>query len=207
MPRPPIPVRAATHADSPLVQRVLARAFADDPVMRHLFPDDATRPERLRRFFALVARAESDPADTLIAEPDETAATGDGAAVTVWRKPGAWRTPVAAMLRLALPMLATFGTGLPRALRVQDLLEKHHPREPHWYLEFAGCDPARQGRGLGGAAIRARLAETDAAGIATALETANPVNLPIYTALGFRETGTFDVPGGPTFWTMWRDPI
>ncbi len=198
MQRPPIPVRPATSADGSAVEAVLARAFADDPVMRHLFPDDATRPERLRRFFALMLRAESDPADTLIA--------GNGAAVTVWRQPGAWRTPVSAMLRLAWPMLTTFGTALPRALRVQSLLEKHHPAAPHWYLEFAGCDPARQGRGYGGAAIRGRLRETDAAGVATALETANPVNLPIYEALGYRRTGSFDVPGGPTFWTMWRDP-
>ncbi len=199
--RPPIPVRPATAADGHAVAAILARAFIADPVMRHLFPDDARRPAKLAQFFDLVRRAEGDPADTLIAAD----AAGNGAAVTVWRKPGEWRTPAAAMLRLAWPMLATFGLALPRALRVQSLLEANHPAAPHWYLEFAGCIPERHGRGLGGAAIRARLAATDAAGVPTALETANPANLPIYAALGYRVTGDFDVTPSLKFWTMWRD--
>lgn len=198
MQRPPIAVRPATAADGPVVVDVLARAFVADPVMHHLFRDDARRPAKLAQFFALVGRAEDDPADTLIA--------GDGKAVTVWRKPGAWRTPPAAMLRLAWPMLATFGLGLPRALRVQSLLEANHATAPHWYLEFAGCVPEAHGRGFGGAAIRGRLAAADAAGVPTALETANPANLPIYGALGYVVTGGFDVTPALRFWTMWRDP-
>lgn len=196
MPRAAIPVRPATAADGDAVAAILARAFVADPVMRHLFPADARRPAKLAQFFDLVRRAETDPADTLIA--------GDSA-VSVWRKPGAWRTPPSAMLRLAWPMLATFGLGLPRALRVQSLLEANHPAPPHWYLEFAGCVPEAHGRGFGGAAIRARLAQTDAAAVPTALETANPGNLPIYAALGYRVTGTFDVTPDLRFWTMWRD--
>ena len=195
-PRPPIAVRPATAADLGAVRDILARAFIADPVMRHLFPRDESRPAKLASFFALIGRAATDPADPLIA---------DDAAVSVWRKPGEWRTPPATMLRLAWPMLATFGAALPRALRVQGLLEKHHPAAPHWYLEFAGCVPERHGRGFGGAAIRARLVETDAAGIPTALETANPANLPIYAALGYRVIGTFDVTPDLRFWTMWRD--
>lgn len=199
-PRPPIPVRPATAADGHAVAAILARAFVADPVMRHLFPDERARPAKIARFFDLFRRAEGDPADTLIA------ASGSGdAAVTVWRKPGEWRTPAAAMLRLAWPMLTTFGLALPRALRLQALLEANHPATPHWYLEFAGCVPERQGRGLGGAAIRARLAATDAAGVPTALETANPANRAIYAALGYVETGTFDMTPELRFWTMWRD--
>ncbi len=181
---------------------VLARAFVADPVMRHLFPDDARRPARLRRFFDLVHRAETDPADALVAADPSGAAT----AVTVWRKPGEWRTPPATMLRHVWPMLSTFGLALPRALRVQSMLERHHPAAAHWYLEFAGCVPERHGRGFGGAAIRTRLAATDAAGIPTALETANEGNVAIYAALGYRVTGDFAVSPDLTFWTMWRDP-
>ena len=196
MQRPTIPVRPATAADGAAVVDILARAFVADPALGHIFPDRARRPARLLKFFDLVRRAEADPADTLIAAD---------AAVTVWRKPGEWRTPPSTMLRLAWPMLTTFGLALPRALRVQALLEKHHPAAPHWYLEFAGCVPERHGRGYGGAAIRARLAETDAAGLPTALETANPANRAIYSALGYVVTGTFDVTPDLRFWTMWRD--
>lgn len=197
MQRPPIAVRPAVAADGRAVAEILARAFAVDPALSYVFPDDARRPRQLAQFFDLMRRAEADPADTLI--------DGGDAAVTVWRKPGEWHTPVSTMVRLAWPMVATFGTGLPRELRLQALLDRHHPTVPHWYLQFAGCDPARQGRGFGGTAMRARLAQTDAAGRPTALETANPANLALYGALGYKVTGTFDVTSALRFWTMWRE--
>ncbi|MGL4543643.1 MAG: GNAT family N-acetyltransferase, partial [Polymorphobacter sp.] len=102
--------------------------------------------------------------------------------------------------------LTTFGSALPRALRLQGLMDAHHARLPHWYLAFLGCDPRHQGRGYGGAAVRARLAQCDAAGLPAALETATESNLPIYTALGFRITDSFKLADGPQFWAMWRDP-
>lgn len=199
MQRAAIPVRAATPADAAVIAATLARAFIQDPVLGYLFPDAASRPRKLFQFFTLIVRAETRPADTLIA--------GDGAAAAIWRAPGEWRTPVSAMLRLAIPMLTTFGSGLMRALRLQSLIEAHHPAAPHWYLAFAGCDPPRHGRGFGGAAIRARLAQCDAAGLPAALETANEANLAIYAALGFVVSGTYDAAPGLRFWSMWREPV
>jgi len=177
---------------------VLASAFANDPALSHVFPDRAVRTARLPRFFDLILRSEADPALTDIA--------GDNAAAAVWRPPGAWQTSTATMLRLTIPLLTTFGTALPRALRLQGLLEAHHPATPHWYLEFLGTDAARQGQGFGGAAARARLARCDAEGMPAALETATQRNLGLYTALGFAVTHEFDVPNGPHFWCMWREP-
>lgn len=175
----------------------LARAFASDPALSYIFPDPATRPVKLMRFFELMLRSEADPALTDIA--------GEHAAA-VWRSPGKWQTTRLTMLRLALPMLTAFGSALPRALRLQGLLEAHHPAEPHWYLEFLGCDPAFQGKGFGGAAARARLACCDDQRLPAALETATASNVPLYAALGFTVTDEFDVPGGPHFWGLWREP-
>lgn len=205
MQRPAIPVRAASRADAPSVAATLARAFIADPALSHIFPDAADRPRRLRRFFDLVVRAEPDLANSRIAYDGAADPAGNAAAVTIWRPPGEWQTPASAMLRLAIPMLRTFGFALPRALRLQGLLERHHPTAPHWYLEFAGCDPALHGRGYGGAAIRAKLADCDVAGLPAALETANSANLAIYEALGFVVTGTFDVTPTLRFWSMWRE--
>jgi len=196
--KPPIAVRPARLEDRAPVADVLARAFADDPAMSFIFPDAALRAERLPRFFDLIQRSERDPALTNIA--------GDTAAAAVWRGPGAWQTPTSTMLRLALPLLTTFGTALRRALRLQGLLEAHHPTTPHWYLEFLGTDPAQQGKGYGGAAVRARLAVCDAAGLPAALETATESNLAIYAALGFTVTDSFKLAEGPQFWAMWREP-
>ncbi len=187
--------RPATAADRVQVVATLAAAFVDDPAMTYLFPDPATRPARLRRFFSLIWRAESDRSISFIA---------DGAAAALWRRPGEWRTPPSRMLRLAGPMLAAFGTSLPRALRLITLMEAHHAEPPHWYLEFVGCRPAAQGKGFGGAVIRAGLARADEAGMPCALETATASNVPLYRSLGFEVIETFSAPDGLTFWEMWR---
>jgi len=210
MQRAPVHVRSAKRIDGAAMAATLARAFVDDPALGHIFPDRDSRPQRLRRFFALMLRTE-DPAfiDIAVGPSEGTAenkTSSEVAAVAVWRPPGAWRTPLSTMLRECMPMLATFGTALPRTLRLQAQLEANHPPGPHWYLEFLGCDPARQGRGFGGAAVRARLARCDETGARAALETANPANVPLYETLGFRVTHAFDVVRGPHFWCMWREP-
>lgn len=202
MQRPAIATRPATAADSPALAALLARAFADDPALAYVFPDRATRPRRLLAFFRLILRAESHPADTVVAD----GAAGDPAAAAVWRAPGATGVPTSTMVRLALPMLRVFGAGLPRALRLQAVVDAHHPAEPHWYLAFAGCEPACHGRGYGGAAIRARLRACDADRLPAALETANEANVALYAALGFRVVDRYDAAPGLRFWAMWREP-
>ena len=202
MMRPPIAVRAATAADRAVTADVLARAFIDDPAMAFLFPKALGRDARLARFFGTITRVDATTEHwSLALDP-----AGKPVAATLWRPPGDWVTPVSAMLRLLPQLIATFGTGLPRALALQSVLETHHPHAPHWYLQFAGCVPAAQGKGYGGAAIRARLAECDAQGLPAALETATPSNLGLYQSLGFVITNSHDIRNGPTFWNMWRDP-
>ncbi len=198
VPRAVIPVRAAIREDAQHVAAMLARAFIDDPVLAYLFPDAPNRPRKLLQFFMLIVGTEASPGDTLI--------SADGAAATIWRAPDAWKTPTSTMLRSVAPMLATFGFGLARALRLQGTMDRHHPATPHWYLAFAGCDPALHGRGYGGAAIRAKLRDCDAAGLPAALETANEANLAIYSSLGFGVTDTFDAAPGLRMWSMWRAP-
>ncbi len=201
-PRPPITTRPAAPQERTLVADLLAQSFIDDPAMVWLFPDRVDRETRLSRLFGLMARLDSDPGLwSLALGPD-----GDVAAAAMWRPPGKWRTPASAMICHAVPLLRTFGSTLPRALRMQDIIEAHHPQSPHWYLQFVGCRPECQGRGLGGAAIRARLTQCDAAGLPAALETATPGNVGLYESLGFEVTGTYDIPAGPHFWSMWRPP-
>jgi GNAT superfamily N-acetyltransferase len=181
---------------------LLSRAFIDDPAMAYLFRDAATRASRLDRFFAVMAHIDDDVGHWSMAlDP-----AGVPVAAALWRPPGAWATPFLATLRALPQLVATFGFGLPRALAMQGVLEKYHPHAPHWYLQFVGCEPAAQGKGYGGAAIRARLAMCDAQGLAAALETATPGNLGLYQALGFVITARYAIKDGPDFWTMWREP-
>lgn len=200
--RPPIAARPAGAADTPAIVELLAGAFFPDPAMRHILPDDRTRPERLRRFFAMTRRIEPLPGLTDVALDE----TGAPVAAALWRPPGAWQNGPGTILANLPALLRIFGTRVGVALRVNAALEAHHPKPPHWYLQIAGCHPAKQGRGYGGAAIRARLARLDAEGLPAALETATESNLALYRSLGFEVTDTFEAVPGLTFWEMWRAP-
>jgi predicted N-acetyltransferase YhbS len=64
--------------------------------------------------------------------------------------------------------------------------------------------PGAQGKGWGGLAIRAGIAEANRLGVDTCLETAKQSNVGIYQRLGFEVVDEWQVPGGPRFWTMVR---
>ncbi len=179
---------------------MLARAFANDPAMCWLFPDPAVRARRLPGLFAILYDSDGPRGVRL--------ATGELEAATLWRGPGSAETGIAEMLRYALPMLATFGLALPRALALSEAIDMHMPREPFWYLHIAGCDPASQGRGLGRAAVVAGLDRFMGTRLPAYLETATERNLGFYQGLGFRVTADWRVGrDGPRFWSMRREPV
>lgn len=189
--------RLATRPDRAVLAPMLARAFAEDPAMRWLFPHPARRAQRLPRLFRLLFDSDADHGVRLMSP--------GGEAATFWRAPGHAETPLRAMLRLAPAMLATFGLGLPRALALGEAIDANLPREPFWYLHIAGCDPAHQGKGLGRAAVQAGLDRFAGSGLPAYLETAREANLGFYQGLGFSIVSRWQVPrGGPIFWSMLR---
>ena len=79
--------------------------------------------------------------------------------------------------------------------------------EGAWYLSIVGVVPEYQNRGLGGALVSTVLAQTDALGVPTWLETFTPRNEPFYERLGYREAGRFREPAlGASYALMVRDP-
>lgn len=191
------PTRVITAADRPRTTAMLARAFADDPAMAWIFPDPANRAGRLPRLFALMLDSDLRAGRGFV--------TADGEAATLWRAPGRAHVSTWELLARAIPMVRALGGALGRAMAVSDAIGAHAQDPGWWYLHIAGCEPAAQGQGLGGAAIRAGIATAGAT--PTYLETATESNLGLYTALGFAVTGEWQVPnGGPRFWSMRRAP-
>lgn len=189
-------IRDAVPADRGPIAAMLARAFADDPAMAYIFPDPRDRAKRLPRLFALLFDEDA---------PGMRLVTGDAQAATLWQRPGTPAVSSLTLLRRAVPLVATLGMALPRALRVADALDAHAPPERHWYLHIAGVDPAQQGKGLGGASIREGLARAASNGVPAYLETATERNVGLYQSLGFAVTSEWSVPrGGPKFWSMLR---
>ncbi|WP_193743267.1 GNAT family N-acetyltransferase [Sandarakinorhabdus sp. AAP62] len=197
--RPTAAIRPATLADRPAIIAVLAAAFIDDPALAWIFPDAARRPAQLTRFFGLITRAD---ARLPLAQ---VALAGDGRIVgaALWRPPGAWALPTTSLIA-NLPRLAlTFGTALPRTLGLMGAMDHQHDRRLHWYLQFIGVPPAGQGQGIGGALLRAGLAQ--AAGQPCYLETATPSNVGLYQANGFAVRNEWQHGSAPNFWSMWHE--
>lgn len=189
-------MRIAGDGDGAAIAAMLARAFADDPAVSFIFPDKAERMRRLPRLFSLMYDEDRHGLRLV---------TAGGEAATLWRKRGRNRTSRFDMLPRAWPMWRAFGAALGRAIAVSDAIDAHFPSGDYWYLHIAGCDPVAQGRGLGGAAVRAGLDRIAGSRLPVHLETATERNLGFYRALGFEVTGEWSVPkGGPRFWSMMR---
>lgn len=191
-------VRRAEKADSAALSQTLARAFHDDPMTCHLLADEAARPEKLPRLFRLLLK---------LALPYGACDVTSGyEAAAIWRPPGHWHMPLWQYLTNAGELLGVFGSGTLKVMRTMDAVEKLHPKEPHWYLQAIGTDPAKQGKGYGGLVMRHQLARIDESGQPAYLESSKTANIPIYQNFGFALTGEIKIPNGPTLYPMWRKP-
>lgn len=195
----PIPVTTAGFEDGAMIGRVLADAFFDDPVGHWLDPEPATRAGRLSRVFELWATAFTLPHGEVVRAGDFGAA--------LWLPPGRWQVPPLVQLR-HLPRLGRiFGRRTALLLRGQKKLERHHPREPHWYLPLIGVAAADQGRGVGSALLGVVLERCDRDGVAAYLEATCERNRDLYARHGFTLRGeVIHLPDGPPLWPMWREP-
>jgi GNAT superfamily N-acetyltransferase len=184
-------------ADVEPVSHMLARAFWDDPLMLHFIPDEENRPAKLARIFRMLHK---------LGLPHGACFTTAGyECATLWRPPNEWHLPWWQYVINGPQMLGIFGVGALNVMSTMDMIEKVHPKEPHWYLQVIGTDPPKQGKGFASLAMRHQLAVADASGMPCYLESSKPTNIPVYRAFGFEVVREMHLPDGPTLWPMWRE--
>jgi GNAT superfamily N-acetyltransferase len=195
MPEP----RRATDAEIPGVARLLAGAFATDPVFAHLLPPAMSRrDDRMIRCFLL---------DTKRSHGLHSTWVHGTAGAAVWFPPGRALESVWEQIRTGPAYARIFGRRLVIASHVVSTMARHHPREPHWYLLYVGAVPAAQGTGVGTALLEAMLAECDERGDAAYLEATTEQSRKLYARHGFVDREPLRLPdGGPLMYPMWRDP-
>ena len=190
-------IEAARLSDQATIIETLAQAFQTDPALSWILPDAQHRARALRSLFRTLVPADMRAGIALRTSGDEAAA--------LWRVPGQAHSGTLEFLRTVVPLVATFGTALPRGLKVQAGIDAHRPHGRFWYLHYVGVRSEHQGKGHGGRIIRAQAAVADAEALPCWLETATPENVPLYERLGFVTQVEWDVPGGgPHFWGMMR---
>lgn len=198
-----INARPAQKTDIAALAHVLGRAFYDDPVTTWMLPDEKTRPVRLPRLFATLTRHHHFAGGGV-----EVACDGPGiGAAALWDPPNRWKQSPRAQLAMLPSVILTFGHRAAAAREVIELMKRHHPEEPHWYLAVLGSDTTVRGKGYGQALMHSRLDRVDAEHAPAYLESSKPENVPYYQRFGFEVTGEIVLPdGGPTLWPMWRAP-
>ncbi|MBI3677947.1 MAG: GNAT family N-acetyltransferase [Proteobacteria bacterium] len=191
-------VRLASINDSEALSQTLARAFYDDPLTSHFFPDGQKRVAKLPPMFKLLFKLGLPHGACFV--------TGNMESVALWRPPGKWHLHVWDYIVNGPALLSIFGGGALNIMATMDRIEKVHPKQTHWYLQTIGTDPDKQGKGFGGVIMRHQLAKADAQGVPCYLESSKPSNIPIYQNFGFEVTGEIQIPNGPKLWPMWRKP-
>ena len=200
-------IRLATFDDVPVLSHALALAFADDGMTDWVCgprggEPDGIRDRRMQSVFTGYLRCLSLPQGMAYTLPDARGAS-------LWSPPGKWNPNLWMQLRLVPYFFAATGfRRLPtRFVGMQQVLARH-PKEPHYYLQVLGVDPAAQGRGWGSQLLKAGLAVVDRDRMPAYLETMNETNIPFYQRHGFRVTGELRLAlTGHPVWFMWRDAI
>jgi GNAT superfamily N-acetyltransferase len=189
----------ATDADVPKICELLARVFFDDPVSSFLIPNEKLRLRGIELFMR--AALEKD-----LMAFGRVYVTDDLSGAALWAPAGKPFLSGARALRNIVPVTRYVATNMHRVLRALMKVESLHPKVPHYYLATLGTAPERQGHGIGGALMQPVLARCDANGVPAYLESSKARNLPLYERHGFKVTNEVVLAGGPTIWTMWREP-
>jgi GNAT superfamily N-acetyltransferase len=180
-------ITVATGADRGRVIDSLVAAFIGDPVLRYLFPEEATYPEYAAAFFGHLF-------DKRVHKRTIWTVEG-GASVAIWEPPAVENEPPRASLADQLP-----ADALTRVHAYDEAVHAALPTTPFWYLGVLGTHPDYAGRRWGHAVMRAGLCHATADGLPAILETSNPANVQVYRRAGWEVVCSVTDP--LTIWIM-----
>jgi ribosomal protein S18 acetylase RimI-like enzyme len=189
---------AATYSDVDEAVRVLAAAFAEDPITGFLLAKEPGYPDRVEKFFSILMRVRIalDMPVILAREPGRI----HGAAMGYTTARPKWPSDLA-------EEWSAFENSNPgmvaRMAQYERIADEFAPGESHYYLGVIGVDPELRGRGIGSRLLTAfcSLSADDQLSSGVYLETAQPSNVPFYRRAGFVEAGRGNLGNGP-LWCM-----
>ena len=191
-------IRKATGDDRSAMVDTLSAVFHDDPVFEWWVPDPQRRPEILRPFFEVIVDVHEPHDELYVTDPDPIS-------VAVWMPPGCQPSGDEGEQVVSWLVTAAAETA-DRLLTALELMEEHHPHDPHAYLFFIATLAQWRSRGIGSAVMREVLDSCDRDGIPAYLEATTLESQRLYLRHGFEVTGEIRLPDGPSMWPMWRDP-
>lgn len=221
-----VAVRNATAADFPRVANSMASAFFDNPITIWHVPEESRRLDVMRDFFTVLLERVYTRFGLVFTNVGEVAGGAmcikaqedrrpmPGMPLLECRTCNTPRAPDRLPRNMIIPpdtsaelerALAVVFRDFPRTLELFELFDAHHPQDPHYYLQFIGVRPERQGSGIGSALLRAVLDRCDREGAAVYLE-ADERSRHLYLKHGFEAITQLRLPEGPNVFPMWRAP-
>lgn len=177
----------------------LSDSFLTDPIMNWVIP----RPDLYPDFFRLIIQ-------DIYLMKGITHFEDNGRGASLWLPPGeTFDMPLRlSLIGMIARLILTKGFAPIKNIRQQgDFFSRHHPKEPHYYLQFIGARQAHQGCGVGSALLKQGTRICDEEQMPAYLESSNSLNVPLYQRHGFEVIHEGAIPnGGPTAWFMWREP-
>lgn len=174
-------ITVATPADREVVVGCLVAAFANDPVLRYLFPEEKNYPRYAAAFFGHLfdKRVRKQTIWTI----------QRGASTAIWQPPQPNGGSPDDTLSAQLP-----AGPLARVLAYDKAVHAALPTGPYWYLGVLATHPASAGRGWAHAVMNAGLRRAATDGLPAILETSNPANVEMYRRAGWQVVRTIDEP-------------
>jgi ribosomal protein S18 acetylase RimI-like enzyme len=227
-----VAVRTATPADFPRIAHSMASAFLENPITIWHVPDESRRLDVMRDFFTVLLEnvytrfglvftnvGEVASGAMLLAQnaqhdPRPMPGLPLGLPLLECRTCNTPRAPDRVPRNMIVPRdtiaelhraMAVVFRDFPRTSELFELFDAHHPQATHYYLQFIGVRPERQGTGIGSALLRAVLDRCDLDGAAVYLE-ADERSRHLYLKHGFEAIAELRLPAGPSFFPMWRAP-
>lgn len=192
-------IRHAVPGDLDTLVDTLSDSFSADPMFNWVFPKQDLYPY----FFRMLVKDVYLPRGIV-----HIALQGRAAALWLPPEQRFKVAPRLGLLKFGLKLIRE--DGLRPVWRLQQqgsVFARHHPREPHYYLQFIGCRPSDQGQGIGSALIKEGIKVCDEHGMPAYLECSNRRNVPLYERHGFAVRNQQAVgKNGPMAWFMWREP-
>jgi GNAT superfamily N-acetyltransferase len=175
-------VRLATTEDRTEVVATAVAAFANDPALRHFFPDERYT-QQATAFFGYLFDKRVDHGTVWVTERCEAAA--------MWSPPANSISAHYHQRAVAgyAAMEEVVGVDAARRLRVyNDLVDHHLPGNgAYWYLGVLATHPDHTGHRYGATVMQTGL---DHANGAAFLETTNPANVGYYQSLSWTVTAS-----------------
>jgi GNAT superfamily N-acetyltransferase len=193
-------IKLADQTQAALLGEILADAFTNDPCFNWVIPDRRLYP----RFFQMLAEKLYLPKGFCHLE-------GEARGAAMWLPPetSAAVPMCATQLLLVAKLVLHSGPGILRHLQqAQEVMERCHPREPHYYLHAIGARHANQGQGVGSSLLKEGTLICDREQMPAYLEASSESSARLYERHGFEIFAEEPIGlGGPPLYFMWRAPL